>query len=70
MLTYRKAVELLPPGDTVWSLTETGNIEPATVLEVCNGWLETNIEILDFEDHGRTWWLTKAVATENSEQIT
>lgn len=69
MLTYRKAVELLPPGDTVYSLNVSGGIEPATVLEVCDGKLETNVGILDFDDHGCTWWLTKRVAMEN-ERLT
>lgn len=42
-----------------------GGVVPATVLEVCDGWLETDIGILDFEDHGYTWWLTQTVAMEN-----
>ena len=66
-LTYRNALDLLPPGDTVYSLHESGGIEPATVLEVCDGWLETSVGILDFEDHGVTWWLTKRVAEEATE---
>lgn len=65
MLTYRTAVKLLQPGDTVYSLSESGGVEPAEVLEVCDGWLETSIGILDFDDHGCTWWLTRKVAIEN-----
>lgn len=65
MLTFRKAVKLLFPGDMVYSLTESGGVEPTTVLEVCDGWLETNIGILDYDDHGHTWWLTPKVANEN-----
>lgn len=65
MLTYRTAVKLLPPGDTVYSLSELGGVEPAEVLEVCDGWLETSVGILDFDDHGCTWWLTRKVAMEN-----
>ena len=63
-LTYRNACDLLPPGDTVYSLSELGGIEPATVLEVCDGWLETSVGILDVDDHGTAWWLTKRVAEE------
>ena len=64
-LTYRTALQLLPPGDTVYSLAESGGgAEPAEVLEVCDGWLETSVGILDFDDHGQTWWLTRRVAEE------
>ena len=66
-LTYRNARDLLPPGDTVYSLSKSGGVEPATVLEVCDGWLETSVGILDFDDHGVTWWLTKKVAEEATE---
>jgi hypothetical protein len=65
MITYRKAVQLLKPGDVVFSLDELGGVAPVTVLEVCDGWLETDIGILDFDDHGYTWWLTQKVAMEN-----
>lgn len=68
MLTYRDAAKLLPPGDVVYSLTELG-VEPATVLEVCDGWLETNVGILDFDDHGCTWWLTERVAVETAVAV-
>lgn len=67
-LTYRKAAKLLPPGDIVYSLAGSGGIEPATVLEVCDGWLETSVGILDFDDHGCTWWLTETVAAENTAE--
>lgn len=63
-LTYRVATKLLPPGDLVYSLTDSGGFEPATVMAVRDGWLETNIGILDFSDHGCTWWLTRKVAEE------
>ena len=66
-LTFRNARDLLPPGDTVYSLSESGGIEPATVLKVCDGWLETSVGILDFDDHGTAWWLTKRVAEEATE---
>lgn len=66
-MTYRNACDLLPPGDTVYSLSESGGVEPVTVLAVCNGWLETSVGILDFDDHGVTWWLTKRVADEAAE---
>lgn len=65
MITYGKAYKILCPGDVVFSLDELLGVTPVTVLEVCDGWLETDIGILDFEDHGYTWWLTKKVAMEN-----
>ena len=66
MITYRKAVQLLTPGDVVFSLDELrGGVAPVTVLEVCDGWLETDIGILDFDDHSCTWWFTERVAMEN-----
>ena len=65
MITYRKAVQLLTHGDVVFSLDELRGGAPVTVLEVCDGWLETDIGILDFDDHGCTWWLTERVAMEN-----
>lgn len=61
MITYRKANDLLSPGDVVYT-TINGGVIPAVVLEICDGWLETEIGILDFEDHSCTWWLTKKVA--------
>lgn len=66
MITHRKAVELLPPGDVVYSLTEAGGVAPVRVLEVCDGWLETDAGILDFEDHGCTWWLTETIAKQKT----
>lgn len=42
-----------------------GGVAATRVLEVCEGWLETDAGILDFDDHGISWWLTKIVAEEN-----
>lgn len=66
MLTYREAKKLLPTGDTVWYLTASGGVAPAIVEEVCDGWLETSKGILNFDEHGSTWWLTEHVAKENA----
>jgi hypothetical protein len=64
MLTYWKAKKLLCPGETVYSLTEDGAVAEVKILEICDGWLESTIGILDFDDHGCTWWLTRKVAME------
>lgn len=64
MMTYRRAGKLLTLGDIVYSLDGLGDIRDAIVQEICPGWLETTVGILDFDDHGCTWWLTRKVAAE------
>lgn len=66
MLTFRKAKALLLPEDEVFSLTESGGVTAVRVLEICDGWLETDAGILDLEDHGCTWWLTEKGAREKA----
>lgn len=66
MIGYRKAKKLLQPGDLVYTLDDHDTIHPAKIAEICDGWLETDIGILDFDDHGITWWLTQRVAMENA----
>ena len=63
MITTKQAKKLLQPGSIVFSKLNSEIVE-CTVLEICDGWLETDFEILDFEDHGITWYLTKKVAEE------
>lgn len=65
-LTQRKLLPLLPPGDVVYTLTPAGGVAATRVLEVCDGWLETDAGPLDFDDHRVSWWLTKIVAEENA----
>jgi hypothetical protein len=65
MITYSKAKKLLPPGDVVYTVNSQFQVIPATVLEVCAGWLRTTAGNLDFQDHGYTWWLTERAAMEN-----
>lgn len=57
-LTHKTALQLLPPGDVVYTLTAAGGVAEVRVLEVCDGWLETDHGMLDFDDHTRLWWLT------------
>lgn len=61
MITYQKANDLLSPGHVVYTKIN-GEVIPVVVLEICDGWIETEIGILDFEDHSCAWWLTKKVA--------
>lgn len=63
MVTYRKCQYLLRPGDYVYTIYNNVVVE-AIVLEICDGWLETDFGILDFDDHGCLWWLTLKVAKE------
>jgi hypothetical protein len=65
MVGYRKVKKILEPGETVYSTGPYGGIVEAKVLEICDGWLETDFGILDFDDHGTTWWFTLKVAKEN-----
>lgn len=58
MISYKKAKELLPPGDVVYIENEDGSTTEATVLEVCPTHLRTSLGDLVFEEHGYTWWLT------------
>lgn len=39
--------------------------EKGNISATAGGWLETDFGILDFDDHGCTWWLTERVALEN-----
>ena len=58
MITYKKAKELLQPGDVVYTTDRESRPVEAEVLEVCAGHLRTTKGNLDFLDHGYTWWLT------------
>ena len=41
----------------VYTIGFYGGVQEAKVLEICDGWLETDMGILDFDDHGTAWWL-------------
>lgn len=64
MITYRKCRNLLRQDDYVYTIGPYGGVVEAKVLEICDGWLEIDFGILDFDDHGCTWWLTEKVAKE------
>lgn len=73
MITYRQALELLPPGDTVYCTNGKATI-PAKVVSVEIDHLVTDEDILCFEEHGELWWLTekeaaKAVAGITKEEL-
>lgn len=67
MITYAQAKKLLHIGDIVFAMPDYHSIVPARVAEIQDGWLETDIGVLDFEDHRYTWWLTERVAMEQLE---
>ena len=62
-LTFRTARKILTVGDAVFVLL-CGRCETAEILEICDGWLETTIGVLDFEEVGYNWFLTETVAKE------
>ena len=64
MITYANAKKLLPPGDEVYTIDENDFCVPARVIGVYKGYLETDLGILDFDDHGETWLMTKLVSRE------
>lgn len=61
MITYRKASDLLPVGDTVYCVKGRCVI-PAKVVSVERDHLNTDIDLLFFDEHGVFWFLTKKTA--------
>lgn len=59
MISYRKAKELLPVGDVVFTLTGDGGVEKAVVEKVMQTCLKTDKGYLDYDLHGECWWLTE-----------
>lgn len=53
--------KVLIPGDTVYVLAP-GKVIPAKVLEICEDSLETDLDILFYDEHGFTWMLTEKEA--------
>lgn len=63
MITQQQARKYLEPGDVVY-LARGGGIARAWIRKVGTQFLDTDRGILEYEDHGYTWWLTKRVARE------
>lgn len=68
MITYRKAKQLLSPGDVVYT-TNGKQIVPTQIRRIGGEYLDTDVDVLYFEDHGDLWWLTEKVAKENIHGI-
>lgn len=66
LLTRKRLLPLLPPGDVVYILTPAGGVTGTEVLEVCDGWVETASGPLDYDDHGVSWWLTMTEAKKHT----
>ena len=64
MITQRQAEEYLRPGDEVFTV-KPGALLRTKALQVGRGRLHTTAGILEFEDHGFTWFLTERAAREN-----
>ena len=63
-ITYRQARKYLQPGDVVYT-TNGKQIVPAQVHRIGREYLDTDVDVLYFEDHGVLWWLTEKVAKES-----
>lgn len=61
MITYRKASDLLPAGDTVYCV-KGRRVIPAKVVSVERDCVNTDIDLLFFDEHGIFWFLTKEAA--------
>ena len=69
VLTYKKAKELLAPGDTVF-IIEGGEVVEQKILRINPNSLTVEDGCLYFEDVGASWWLTKRVALDTLELLT
>ena len=63
MLTYRNAKKLLTPEDVAYT-TNGKQIIPAKISRIAQEYLDTDVDVLYFEDHRFLWWLTEKVARE------
>ena len=62
-ITYRQARKYLQPGDVVYT-TNGKRIVPAQISRIGGEYMDTDVDVLYFEDHGNLWWLTEKVAKE------
>ena len=62
-ISYRQARKYLSLGDVVYT-TNGKQIVPAQICRIALEYLDTDVDILYFEDHGTLWWLTEKVAKE------
>ena len=62
-ITYRQAHKYLRSGEMVY--TSNGKqVVPAQILRIAGEYLETDVDVLYFEDHSALWWLTEKAAKE------
>lgn len=65
MITYRKAKELLVPGEDVF-IREDGKVVPVKVLGIYADSLRVEGGHLPYDTHGEEWWLTRGGAKTGS----
>ena len=58
MITYRKVRDLLEIGDEVYT-TDGIKVVPCVIEEIEADSLVTDLDILFYDEHGYTWWLTE-----------
>lgn len=63
MITYKKAKQLLAPGDHVFIIAN-GQVEEQMIIRIFRDSLLVRDGYLYFDEAGQTWWLTRLVAQE------
>lgn len=58
MITYRKAVKLIAPGDVIYTTNGSRVIE-CVVEAIHRDSVVTDQDVFFFDEHGYTWWLTE-----------
>ena len=58
MITYRKAAQLLAPGEVVYT-TDGKRVIECVVEAIHSDSVITDQDVLFFDEHGYTWWLTE-----------
>ena len=68
MVTARKIRQVLKIGDTVYT-TNGREVIPATVRAIGEYTLDTDVDVLFYDEHGTNWWLTRRVAEERGRKV-
>lgn len=68
MISHRQASKLLPPGDTVYCV-KGRLVIPAKVMSIKRDHLDTDIDVLFFDEHGTFWYLTEKEAAKAAARL-
>ena len=61
ILTKKKICKILSPGDTVYIIAP-GRVIPSTVLKINDDCIETEEDVLFYDEHSFTWMFTSSEA--------